>query len=47
VRLPEHAKVYVLVPDFDVVEGHRMISPRLAHPAEADDFQMEVIEEPA
>ena len=45
VRLPEHVKVYVLVPDFDVVEGHRVTSPRLAHPEQADDFRMEVIED--
>lgn len=46
VRLSEHAKVYVLVPDFEVVEGYRLPSPRLARPEQASDFELEVIEEP-
>lgn len=45
VRLPEHAKVYVIVPDVDVTRAARIVSPRLAHPEQAADFKMEVVEE--
>jgi hypothetical protein len=47
VRLPEHARVYVLVPDFDVVQGQRVVSPRLAHPEQLAEFEMEIVEGPA
>jgi hypothetical protein len=47
VRLPERARVYVLVPDFDVVEGQRVMSPRLAHPEQRAVFEMEIVEGPA
>lgn len=46
VRLPENTKVYVIVPDIQVEQVARVYSPRLAHPAQAADFKMEVVEEP-
>jgi len=45
VRLPEKAKVYVIVPDFHVEKTARVLSPRLANSAQAADFKMEVIED--
>ena len=45
VRLPEKAKVYVVVPDVEVKQIAYIASPRLAHPEEAKDFQMQVIED--
>lgn len=42
VRLPENAKVYVIVPEMDIEATARVASPRLAHPAEAPDFAMEI-----
>jgi hypothetical protein len=44
VRLLEHTKVYVVVPDLDIEPGVRLHSPRLAHPERAADFEMEVVE---
>jgi hypothetical protein len=46
VVLPEHATVYVIVPDVQVVhQTARIISPRLTHPEQVADFAMEVVEE--
>jgi hypothetical protein len=45
VRLPDRTKVYVLVPDMQVEEVARLISPRLAHREQAADFVMNVAEE--
>ena len=45
VRLPEKAKVYVLIPDVKVPSVSYIGSPRLAHPEQASDFQKEVIED--
>jgi hypothetical protein len=42
VRLPDKAKVYVLVPDVPSEPTARVASPRLAHPEQAADFAMEV-----
>ena len=47
IRLPEKTKVYVIVPDIQIKRGARIFSPRLAHPEQAVDFEMEVIEESA
>lgn len=41
VRLPEKARVYVLIPDVRV-DTARIESPRLAHPEQSADFIMEV-----
>lgn len=46
VRLPERTKVYVIAPDIQIEQVVHIFSPRLAHPEQAADFQMEVIEEP-
>ena len=42
VHLPEKAKVYVVIPG--VPSAAYIGSPRLAHPAQASDFEKEVIE---
>jgi hypothetical protein len=47
IQLPEKTKVYVLVPELPRAPLAHMASPRLAHPEQAGDFQMEVTEEPA
>jgi hypothetical protein len=44
VALPEHAKVYVLIPDFHSVRQARVQSPRLRYPAQAVDFAKEIVE---
>jgi hypothetical protein len=46
VRLPEHAKVYVVIPGAEAVTRFHAVSPRLADPRRAADFLMEVSEEP-
>jgi hypothetical protein len=46
IRLPDHTKVYVVVPGLQVEQSVRIVSPRLAHPEQAADFTMEVVEEP-
>jgi hypothetical protein len=45
VRLPERAKVYVIVPDAEVPSVAYIGSPRLAHPEQASDFEKVVVEE--
>jgi len=45
VRLPDNTKVYVVVPGIKVEEFARIFSPRLAHPEQAIDFKIEVVEE--
>jgi hypothetical protein len=45
VKLPEKAKVYVVVPDLQIGKTARVLTPRLANPAQAKDFKMEVSEE--
>lgn len=44
VVLPEHTKVYVVVPDTEPALTARAYSPRLAHPEQAADFAKQVIE---
>lgn len=46
VRLPEKARVYVVVPDVEVPAATYVGSPRLVHPEQAVDFEKEVIERP-
>lgn len=43
-NLPDHTKVYVVVPDSEVEQVAHLHSPRLAHPEQAADFVMEVVE---
>jgi hypothetical protein len=45
VRLPERAKVYVVVPDAEVPSVAYVASPRLVHPEQASDFEKVVVEE--
>lgn len=45
IRLPEHAHIYVVVPDAGDAPAYRIATPRLAHPEQAKDFQMEVVDE--
>ena len=44
VALPEHAKVYVVIPDTETVPFARAYSPRLVHPEQAADFTKQVVE---
>lgn len=45
IRLPEQAKVYVLVPGLEAPpERVRIVSPRLRHPEQWVDFKKEMIE---
>ena len=44
VRLPEKAKVYVVVPDIEVRSAPYIGSPRLVHREQAADFKKEVVE---
>jgi hypothetical protein len=46
VILPEHATVFVVVPDVEEATSFHVGSPRLARPADAVDFAKEVVEEP-
>lgn len=43
-RLPDKAKVYVVVPGVEAPSSAYIGSPRLARPEQASDFQKEVIE---
>jgi hypothetical protein len=45
VRLPEHAKVYVVVPAAEEIQRFYIASPRLAQPERAVDFVKEVTED--
>ena len=45
VRLSDGTKVYVVVPGIEVKEkGVHLYSPRLAHPEQTADFEMEIVE---
>lgn len=45
IRLPEKAKVYVVVPDATAPATAYVGSPRLVHPEQAANFVKEVVEE--
>jgi hypothetical protein len=45
VDIPEKTRVYVLVPDADARRTFKVMSPRLAHPEQAKDFELQVIED--
>jgi len=47
VRLPEHARVYAIVPNGVETSPFRIGSPRLAQPKDTVDFVKEIAEEPA
>lgn len=45
VRLPEGTKVYVVVPGVEIeTKRVHLYSPRLAHPEQAADFELEIVE---
>jgi hypothetical protein len=44
VTLPEHTKVYVVIPDVETVSSAHIYSPRLVYPEQAADFAKQVIE---
>ena len=46
VRLPEHARVYVVVSNGAEATTFHIGSPRLAHAVDAADFVKEIAEEP-
>ena len=43
--IPEKTRVFILVPDLDPTRTYNVMSPRLAHPEDAKDFELEVIDE--
>lgn len=45
VHLPEKAKVYIVIPDTEVLSAGFIGSPRLVHPGQASDFDKEIVEE--
>jgi len=45
VRLPDKAKVYVVIPHVEIRPVAYIGSPRLVHPEQVEDFKKEVIEE--
>jgi hypothetical protein len=46
VSLPEHTKVYVVVPGIETPTTFHIYSPRLVEPERAGDFTMKVSEGP-
>ncbi len=46
VALPEHAKVYVVIPTMESARPVRIYSPRLAHPEQVAYFAKQVLEVP-
>ena len=42
IHLPDKTKVYVVVPDMQKEQPARVKTPRLAHPEQASDFEMEI-----
>ncbi len=44
VTLPEHTKVYVVIPDVETMPQAHVYSPRLAHPEQAADFAKQIVE---
>jgi len=45
IRLPDKTKVYVIVPDIQIERSAYIFSPRLVHPEQSADFELEVVEE--
>lgn len=44
ITLPEQARVFVVVPDFEAVSRAHVYSPRLAHPEQGTAFVKQVVE---
>lgn len=47
IRLPEKIRVYVVIPDLRIEQVAHVFTPRLAHPEQAAEFKLEIIEDPA
>jgi hypothetical protein len=47
VRLPDKTKVYVIIPGTQIERVAHVFTPRLAHPEQVADFELEIVEEPA
>ncbi|MBW3625702.1 MAG: hypothetical protein KY468_20095 [Armatimonadetes bacterium] len=47
VRLPDRARVFVVVPEEHQAPVPRIVSPRLADPSQMDHFIIEVVEKPS
>lgn len=45
IQLPENIKVFVVIPNIEVQQSARILSPRLANPEQVADFKMEVTED--
>ena len=45
VRLPDKTKVYVIIPGIQIERVAHVFTPRLAHPEQAADFELEIVEE--
>lgn len=45
IYLPDKTKVYVLVPELQARNLAHVVSPRLVHPEQAEDFKMEIVED--
>ena len=43
IRVPERTKVYVVIPGAGLPSAARLMSPHLAHPEQAKDFEVTVI----
>lgn len=43
VRVPERTKVYVVIPGVGQPRATRLMSPRLAHPEQSQDFKTTII----
>jgi hypothetical protein len=43
--IPDKTRVYVLVLDAETQPSHYIASPRLVHPEQAKDFEMQVTED--
>lgn len=44
VMLPEHIRVYVVIPDIEMAVQARIRSPRLVHRAQTADFAKHIVE---
>jgi hypothetical protein len=43
--IPDKTRVYVLVPDVESHRTPRIASPRLVHPEQAKDFELQIFED--
>ncbi len=43
-HLPEKTRVLIVVPSMHMLKEARLYSPRLVHPSQAADFNLQVIE---